>query len=138
MRKLESWRPSYLRPWRPLALRPRLTASLPFSTLLVPVSTSPGRTTHRLDTRMRSGPLEPPPCGRRDSNPHALRHRLLRPACLPIPPRPQGLSIVTSRLRPDVLVQQRDAVPVGDGDVAVVGLHPAHPDAHACRAEQRP
>ena len=28
-------------------------------------------------------------CGRRDSNPHALRHRLLRPACLPIPPRPR-------------------------------------------------
>ena len=27
-------------------------------------------------------------CGRRDSNPHGLRHRLLRPACLPIPPRP--------------------------------------------------
>ena len=28
-------------------------------------------------------------CGRRDSNPQALRHRHLKPACLPIPPRPQ-------------------------------------------------
>ncbi len=27
-------------------------------------------------------------CGRRDSNPHGLRHRYLKPACLPIPPRP--------------------------------------------------
>ena len=27
-------------------------------------------------------------CGRRDSNPHGLRHRHLKPACLPIPPRP--------------------------------------------------
>src|SRR3954465_8236150 len=25
-------------------------------------------------------------CPRGDSNPHAVRHRLLRPACLPIPP----------------------------------------------------
>ena len=29
-------------------------------------------------------------CGRRDSNPHALRHQILNLACLPIPPRPQG------------------------------------------------
>src|SRR5690606_21622951 len=28
-------------------------------------------------------------CGRRDSNPHALRHWNLNPARLPIPPRPQ-------------------------------------------------
>ena len=29
-------------------------------------------------------------CPRGDSNPHAVRHRLLRPACLPIPPPGQG------------------------------------------------
>ena len=28
-------------------------------------------------------------CGRRDLNPHDLRHRYLKPACLPVPPRPQ-------------------------------------------------
>lgn len=28
-------------------------------------------------------------CGRRDSNPHGLRHRHLKPACLPVPPRPR-------------------------------------------------
>ncbi|MDX6677766.1 MAG: hypothetical protein QOE31_1818 [Solirubrobacteraceae bacterium] len=31
-------------------------------------------------------------CGRRDSNPQGLRHRHLKPACLPIPPRPRALS----------------------------------------------
>src|SRR5947209_13998717 len=30
-------------------------------------------------------------CGRRDSNPHGLRHRHLKPAWLPVPPRPRGL-----------------------------------------------
>ena len=28
-------------------------------------------------------------CGRRDLNPHGLRHQNLNLACLPIPPRPQ-------------------------------------------------
>jgi hypothetical protein len=40
-------------------------------------------------------------CGRRDSNPQGLdAHRLLRPACLPVPPRPRSLS-VAGRGRPD-------------------------------------
>src|SRR5215831_3897602 len=30
-------------------------------------------------------------CGRRDSNPHDLRHRNLNPARLPVPPRPRAL-----------------------------------------------
>ena len=29
-------------------------------------------------------------CGRRDSNPHDLRHRNLNPARLPVPPRPRA------------------------------------------------
>ena len=33
-----------------------------------------------------------------------------------------------SRLRSDELVEPRDAVPVRDRDVAVVGLRPAHPE----------
>ena len=35
-------------------------------------------------------------CGRRDSNPHALRHQILSLARLPIPPRPlkQGAKVI--------------------------------------------
>ncbi len=35
-------------------------------------------------------------CGRRDSNPHALRHQILSLARLPIPPRPlkQGANVI--------------------------------------------
>ena len=36
-------------------------------------------------------------CGRRDSNPQGLRHRILNPACLPIPPRPRGAPHVPQR-----------------------------------------
>src|SRR3954447_15216193 len=64
-------------------------------------------------------------CGRRDSTPDALRHRLSGPACLPIPPRPQGRH-GTSRLGPHVRVEQRDAAAVRDRDVAMVRLRPAH------------
>jgi hypothetical protein len=34
-----------------------------------------------------------PWCGRRDSNPHDLRHRNLNPARLPVPPRPRALHL---------------------------------------------
>ena len=49
----------------------------------------PGRPQRHLSREMTPG-APPDRCGRRDSNPHALRHRLLRPACLPIPPRPRA------------------------------------------------
>ena len=50
-----------------------------------------GREGRRLDRPGEPGRDRPElRCGRRDSNPHALRHRLLRPACLPIPPRPRA------------------------------------------------
>src|SRR5215831_418652 len=36
-------------------------------------------------------------CGRRDSNPHDLRHRNLNPARLPVPPRPRALQRLAPR-----------------------------------------
>src|SRR3954464_8030746 len=41
--------------------------------------------------------LEREKCGRRDSNPHGLRHRHLKPACLPVPPRPPGCCRTSGR-----------------------------------------
>ena len=45
---------------------------------------------------IKTGSSEPvfcfPLCGWRGSNPHALRHRILSPACLPIPTHPRGSS----------------------------------------------
>lgn len=39
---------------------------------------------------LRNRPGEKRGCGRRDSNPHPLRDKILSLACLPIPPRPRG------------------------------------------------
>ena len=39
-------------------------------------------------------------CGRRDLNPHDLRHEILSLACLPVPPRPHGRG--TSSRRPNL------------------------------------
>ena len=46
-----------------------------------------------------------PECGRRDSNPQGLRHRHLKPACLPISPRPLARNRRT-RPAPDCMVRR--------------------------------
>ena len=85
-----------------------------------------GHSSPRIDDKMRAEGLEPP--------------RLAAPA-----PKagvstnsttPARAHHGTSRLRPHVLVQQRDARAVRDRDVALVGLRPAQAELLARRAEQ--
>jgi hypothetical protein len=49
---------------------------------------STSRCRSRRRPKRRRGERRSRQCGRRDSNPHGLRHRHLKPACLPVPPRP--------------------------------------------------
>lgn len=50
-----------------------------------------------LALRLRSAPAVAKRCGRRESNPHAFRHRALNTACLPVPPLPHGCLILGGR-----------------------------------------
>ena len=50
-------------------------------------------------------------CPRRDSNPHAVRHRLLKPACLPVPP--PGQALLCHEARPRRAAHPRKGAQVG-------------------------
>ena len=61
-------------------------------------------------------------CGRRDLNPHAFRHRYLKPACIPISPLPRALTSVMERRR-TARRQQPPTRPTG----RVAGCRQDHP-----------
>ena len=46
-------------------------------------------------------------CGRRDSNPQGLRHRHLKPARLPVPPRPRAASAIAASRRREIVGSRR-------------------------------
>ncbi len=76
---------------------------------------------------MRARGLEPP---------RAFAHRLLRPACLPIPPRPRGCPERTSAARACIVMSAMPPAPTTQGQQGVIITHPNRdkPAVQATRA----
>src|SRR5262249_6409865 len=74
-------------------------------------------------------PLSDPAwCGRRDLNPHVLRHGNLNPARLPVPPRPQKCACGAADLgdRPDIGTNVRSRLAWRPGGGAYITQKPRY------------